>query len=51
MRGGAAARVAELREQLAHHNRRYYELDDPEISDADYDLLMQELKTLEARAS
>ena len=47
MRGGAAARVAELREQLAHHNRRYYELDDPEISDADYDLLMQELKTLE----
>jgi DNA ligase (NAD+) len=39
--------VAELRKQISHHDRLYYELDKPEISDADYDRLMQELKTLE----
>jgi DNA ligase (NAD+) len=40
-------RVAELRAQIAHHNKRYYELDSPEVSDAEYDALMQELKALE----
>jgi len=36
-----------LREVLHHHNYRYYVLDDPEISDAEYDRLMQELIRLE----
>ena len=44
----AAERVAELRKQLDHHNHRYYVLDDPEISDADYDALLNELRDLEA---
>src|SRR4051812_39253375 len=37
-----------LREQIRYHEHRYYVLDDPEISDADFDLLMQQLKQLEA---
>ncbi len=44
----AAARVVELRRQLEHHNRRYYELDAPEITDAEYDALFRELQALEA---
>ncbi len=44
----AKRRAVELREQLNIHNRLYYVLDSPEISDADYDLLMRELKDLEA---
>ena len=40
--------VAELREQLNHHNYRYYVLDSPEISDAQYDDLMRELRAIEA---
>jgi DNA ligase (NAD+) len=43
-----ATRVKALHEQLHHHAHRYYTLDDPEISDADYDLLFQELQGLEA---
>jgi DNA ligase (NAD+) len=43
----AAARARELREQLDHHNYRYHVLDDPEVSDAQYDRLMRELKALE----
>ncbi|MEA3254019.1 MAG: NAD-dependent DNA ligase LigA, partial [Chloroflexota bacterium] len=41
-------RVEELRELLNYHSRRYYILDSPEISDAEYDELMRELKQLEA---
>ena len=47
MSGAAAARVAELRSEIARHNKLYFELDSPQISDADYDRLMQELKALE----
>jgi DNA ligase (NAD+) len=45
---GAAARVAELRRQLEHHNYRYYVLDDPEIPDVEYDRMFRELQALEA---
>ncbi len=48
MTGEAAARAAELRRQLAHHDYRYYVLDDPQVPDAEYDRLMRELRTLEA---
>ena len=41
-------RIAELREQLNHHNYRYYVLDTPEISDGEYDALIRELRTIEA---
>lgn len=40
-------RAAALWQQLEHHNHRYYVLDDPEISDADYDALLRELQQLE----
>ncbi|HTX46021.1 MAG TPA: NAD-dependent DNA ligase LigA [Solirubrobacteraceae bacterium] len=41
-------RVEELRKQLDHHSRRYYELDDPEIGDDEYDALLNELRAIEA---
>jgi DNA ligase (NAD+) len=40
-------RVEELRGVINHHNYRYYVLDSPEISDAEYDELMKELRQLE----
>jgi DNA ligase (NAD+) len=41
-------KIEALREKIRHHEYRYYVLDDPEISDADFDVLMNELKRLEA---
>ena len=41
-------RAAALRAQLHHHAHRYYTLDDPEIPDAEYDRLFQELQALES---
>ncbi len=46
--GMPARRAAALREQLHYHAERYYVLDDPEITDAEYDRLFQELQAIEA---
>jgi DNA ligase (NAD+) len=43
-----AQQIERLREKIRYHEHRYYVLDDPEISDADYDVLMNELKAIEA---
>ncbi|HAA03931.1 MAG TPA: DNA ligase (NAD(+)) LigA [Syntrophobacteraceae bacterium] len=43
----ALPRLEELRRQIRHHNYRYYALDDPIVSDAEYDRLFQELIALE----
>jgi DNA ligase (NAD+) len=43
----ASQRAAELRDEIRFHNQRYHELDDPLISDADYDALVRELRALE----
>ena len=40
-------RIEQLRQEIAEHNRHYHELDDPVISDADYDQLVRELRSLE----
>jgi DNA ligase (NAD+) len=49
MSGSAIKKKIEaLREKIRHDEYRYYVLDDPEISDADFDKLMNELKRLEA---
>ncbi len=45
--GEAKKRAAELREAIEHHNYRYHVLDDPEVSDAEYDRLFDELKAIE----
>jgi DNA ligase (NAD+) len=45
----AQLRVEELRERLNYHSYRYHVLDDPEVSDAEYDELMTELRALEER--
>ncbi|MDQ5986949.1 MAG: DNA ligase [Syntrophus sp. SKADARSKE-3] len=42
-----ALRMEALREQLRYHNMRYYQLDDPEITDSEYDRLFRELSDLE----
>jgi DNA ligase (NAD+) len=41
------AEAEALREQISHHNYRYYVLDDPEISDTEYDQLLRRLEALE----
>lgn len=43
----AEKRIAKLREEINYHNYRYYVLDDPVISDSEYDQLMRELENLE----
>jgi DNA ligase (NAD+) len=40
-------RAEELREQVRYHDHRYHALDDPEITDAEYDALFRELRELE----
>ena len=42
-------RAAALRAEIAEHDERYYVLDEPSVSDAEYDALMVELRALEAR--
>jgi len=46
--GTPEKRAGELRKQLDYHNHRYYVLDDPEVSDAEYDALLNELREIEA---
>jgi DNA ligase (NAD+) len=49
MRGKTADReIEELRETLRHHEHLYYVLDQPQITDAEYDLMMRRLQALEA---
>ncbi|MCF8129668.1 MAG: NAD-dependent DNA ligase LigA, partial [Deltaproteobacteria bacterium] len=40
-------KIDELRKKIEYHNHRYYVMDDPEISDADYDKLFGQLLNLE----
>jgi DNA ligase (NAD+) len=47
VKGRAAARIADLREQIRRHERLYYVLNAPEIADQDYDALERELRELE----
>jgi len=46
-RAQAEKRIARLREEIRHHEQRYYVLADPEISDQEYDALERELVELE----
>src|SRR5919198_4124064 len=41
-------KIESLREKIRHHEYRYYVLDQPEVSDAEFDRLMNQLKALEA---
>ena len=45
---GVEERIEELRKEIRYHNYRYYVLDSPVVSDAEYDRLMRELQELEA---
>jgi DNA ligase (NAD+) len=42
-------KIEDIRAKIDHHNYRYYVLDSPEISDAEYDVLMRELEQLEGQ--
>ena len=46
-RDEAEKKIASLRRDIAYHNQRYHQLDDPEIADAEFDGLMVELLALE----
>ena len=45
----ARAKVAQLTEELNYHNDRYYNHDDPVISDYEYDAMLRDLENLEAQ--
>src|ERR1700757_1569701 len=47
-RKDVAANIETLRDQIRHHEYRYFVLDDPEISDFEFDKLIEQLKKLEA---
>src|SRR6202044_1011222 len=48
MPSDTARKIEKLREKIRHHEHLYYVLDKPEVSDAEYDALTNELKRLEA---
>jgi DNA ligase (NAD+) len=48
-RAEAAQCAEDLRRRIEHHNHRYYVLDAPEVSDAEYDALIVELRAIEER--
>ena len=43
------AEIRELRERIGHHSHRYYVLDDPQLTDLEFDALLDRLRDLEAR--
>jgi DNA ligase (NAD+) len=45
----AKTRAAQLREEIEYHNERYFVDDAPEVSDAEFDALVRELRELEAK--
>ncbi len=45
----AKERIEQLRKQIEHHAKKYYDEDKPEISDFEYDMLMVELRNLESQ--
>jgi DNA ligase (NAD+) len=49
MQKNVSGRIEMLRETLRHHEYLYYVLDQPELTDAEYDALMRELRDLEAQ--
>jgi len=45
----AQSEITKLRKELMHHAYRYYVLDDPEITDAEYDRMFRKLQALEEK--
>ena len=45
---GLSQQLEQLRDRIRRHEERYYVLDDPEISDSEFDTLLRELQALEA---
>jgi DNA ligase (NAD+) len=45
----ARRQISEIRDEINHHNYRYYVLDDPQVTDQHYDQLMRSLQALEAK--